>query len=163
MRRYQLTANFYLDEFTRSQTAARRGIDNSLSIDAKEVANLKALCETILQPVRDALGPVQITSGYRSATLNVAIGGSKRSQHVHGLAADIVVAGHTPLAVCRWIYANHTDYDQLSHEFAEWAHVSIAALGESPRRQPLTAYRDSGDTRYTPGIITVASKPGRAA
>jgi hypothetical protein len=50
-----------------------------------------ALCAAVLDPLRDALGPIRITSGYRTDALNTAIGGSKTSEHLSGRAADIVL------------------------------------------------------------------------
>ena len=60
-----LTKNFSLLELTKSQTAERKGINNTPSAEHQE--NLKLLCESILQPVRDHFGKVvTISSGYRS-------------------------------------------------------------------------------------------------
>ena len=60
-------------------TAIRKGIDNEPNAD--QIDKLKALCENILQPVRDQFGRVKVTSGYRSPELCVAIGSSLNSQH----------------------------------------------------------------------------------
>ena len=141
MKRIQLSQNFYLDEFTHSQTAARRGIDNQLALDTPVHSHLLRLCRQLLQPLRDALGPVYISSGYRSPSLNRAIGGSKRSQHTQGQAADIIVRGHSPYQVCRWVEDNLREYDQLIHEYGEWTHLSCVNLDQAPRRMSLTAYR----------------------
>ena len=47
--------------------------------------------------LRDFLGkPITVNSGYRSPEHNKKIGGVLNSQHVLGLAADIVVKGYTP-------------------------------------------------------------------
>ena len=84
----QLTSNFSLEEMTYSATAARMRISNIPDEEGK--MRLKTLCEKILQPVRDRIGePVVVTSAYRSARLNKAVGGVKNSQHQYGEAADI--------------------------------------------------------------------------
>ena len=47
-----------------------------------------------LQELRDlAAVPVRITSGYRCPEHNESVGGAKRSQHLLGNAADIVIKG----------------------------------------------------------------------
>jgi uncharacterized protein YcbK (DUF882 family) len=86
----RLSTNFELEEFTCSQTAATLGIKNEPG--AEETANLKSLCEKVLQPLRDKTGStVRISSGYRCPALNKAVGGVESSQHVRGEAADITV------------------------------------------------------------------------
>ena len=67
-----LSRNFSLQELTNSDTAIRKGIDNEPNAD--QIDKLKALCENILQPVRDQFGRVKVTSGFRSSELCVAIG-----------------------------------------------------------------------------------------
>ena len=48
----------------------------------------------LLQCIREHFGkPVTITSGYRTAEHNAAVGGSKSSQHLLGRAADFYVEG----------------------------------------------------------------------
>lgn len=122
-----LTKNFALQEFTFSPTANANGINNTPSAPA--VKNLKALCEHVLQPLRDALGvPVKITSGFRCAALNAKLkGSSKNSQHMTGCAADIIVPSVNLKTVYDFI-KNNFEYDQLLFEYASdgsrWIHVS---------------------------------------
>lgn len=141
-----LTKNFTLSEFTRSQTALRRGISNEPN--AEHLANMIALCKHIMQPIRDGLGAVIITSGYRSPALNEAIGGSTTSQHSLGQAADFGVVGMTPKQVCQWIIDQKLPFDQLIYE-GTWVHVSY---GPRNRRQVLTAHFGKVKTTYTNGI-----------
>ena len=74
-----LSPHFTLKELCKSQTASRFNLDN-LPTD-EHIENLKYLCETILEPVREKYGPFTPTSGYRSKELNEKIGGSQKSQH----------------------------------------------------------------------------------
>ena len=74
-----LSRNFTLQELIKSDTAIRRGIDNNPNAD--QIEKLKALCENILQPVRDHFGRVKVTSGFRYMELCTAIGSSVNSQH----------------------------------------------------------------------------------
>lgn len=159
MSRIQLSENFYLDEFTRSQTASRFDIDNSIDIDSVEYENIKRLVTEVLQPIRDNLGAVHVLSGYRCPKLNKKIDGSRNSQHMQALAADIRVSGHTPYEVAKWCAKNLKKYDQLIYEFGEWVHVSIPADGKPCRFQALTAVKQRVlgrlKTAYARGILTV--------
>lgn len=84
----KLSYNFTLEELIESATASRLGINNQPS--EQIISNLKALCEKVLQPLRDNFRqPIRITSGYRCQALNKAVSGSTTSQHLKGEAADI--------------------------------------------------------------------------
>lgn len=146
MQRHQITNDFYLDEFTRSQTAARYGIDNSLSVSGPTYANLRRLCRDVLQPIRNYLGTVvNVSSGYRCRKLNRKIGGADNSQHVPALAADINAAGKTPMELARDIVdlkmRREINFDQLILEFGQWVHVSIPGRWIDPRGEILTAVK----------------------
>ena len=141
----RLSPNFTLTELERSQTALRLGLDNRAPPPAVE--RLALLCSKVLQPIRDHFGAVHISSGYRGPALNARIGGSRRSQHMRGEAADIVIAGVTPIEVCRWIEGAAIDFDQLIYE-GDWTHVSYSP---QHRRQVLTAHFDRV-VRYSRGI-----------
>ena len=109
-----LTRNFSLLELTKSDTAIRKGIDNNPNAD--QVEKLKALCENILQPVRDHFGRVKVTSGFRSVELCTAIGSSANSQHAKAEAADYECPGVDNAELADWIH-NNLPYDQLILEF----------------------------------------------
>lgn len=132
----KLSPNFSLDEFTTSQTAARHGIDNTPSETA-----LKNLYRTaqLMEQVRAIWGkPIRISSGFRNEKVNAIIGGSERSQHVLGCAADFTVAGLSIDDTIAGIVANDLPYDQLIHEFNAWVHISVPSYTTSkPRRQVL--------------------------
>lgn len=142
-------------EFTKSQTAERKGIDNTPQGEHLEAA--VALFENVVQPVRDKFGPTVINSGYRSPELNEAVGGSSKSQHCKGEAVDIEVPGIINPDLAAWIEEN-LDFDQLILEFytpgvldSGWVHVSYKADG-SNRKSVLTATRVDGKTVYSEGI-----------
>ena len=129
----KLTENFSLNELTKSQTAERKGIDNTPSTEHQE--NLKRLCETILQRIRDHFGQVvSVSSGYRSPELCVAIGSSTKSQHAKGQASDFEIFGVSNKELADWIDEN-LDYDQLILEYwkesdpnSGWIHCSFNTL-----------------------------------
>ena len=132
-----LTPHFTLEEFTDSQTAARRGIANTPS--AHEHKNLVRTAE-VMELVRTILGghPILVSSGYRNQWLNSAVGGSKHSAHLHGLATDFTCPGFGgPLDICKALepHMRTLGIDQLIHEFATWVHLG---LRDPPRHQTLT-------------------------
>ena len=137
----QLTDHFHLSEFERSDTATRLGIDNSIN-DPEIIANIKNLCEHVLEPLRAFAGcPIIINSGYRCPRLNEAVGGSRRSQHMKGEACDIRIADSaTGDRWYSWMKEN-LPYDQLIKERAHkssgtvWIHVSLKRDEAKNRRQ----------------------------
>ena len=147
-----LTRNFSLLELTKSDTAIRKGINNNPN--AEQIEKLKALCENILQPVRDHFGRVKITSGYRSPELCEAIGSSSRSQHAKAEAADFECIGVDNAELFDWIKFN-LEPDQLILEFytpgepnSGWIHCSW--IEGTPRASFLHAFRKDGKTQYKP-------------
>ena len=147
----QLSTNFSLLELTKSQTATRKGIHN-YPTPAHQV-NLKRLCESILQPVRDHFNRVvSVSSGYRSEALCIAIGSKITSQHAKGQAADFEIYGLSNQELAIWIKEN-LDYDQLILEYwkeedpnSGWVHCSYKSEGN--RKQYLKAYKENGRTKY---------------
>jgi uncharacterized protein YcbK (DUF882 family) len=83
----KLSQHFSYQEFIKSQTALRKGINNEP--DDTQLYNMKMICLNILEPIRTTFDrPVIITSGFRSVELCEAIGSSSRSQHAKGEAVD---------------------------------------------------------------------------
>ena len=97
----RLSTNFTLAEFTKSQTATRRGIDNTPG--EEHLANAKELFTNVVQKVRENFGVTVINSGYRGPALNEAVGGSSNSQHCKGEAVDIECPGTGNYDVAKWI------------------------------------------------------------
>jgi|TARA_R100001443_G_scaffold101704_1_gene109634 zinc D-Ala-D-Ala carboxypeptidase len=147
-----LSRNFTLQELIKSDTAIRRGIDNNPNAD--QIEKLKALCENILQPVRDHFGRVKVTSGYRSPELCQAIGSSINSQHAKAEAADFEVVGTDNAELADWI-KRELEWDQLILEYytpgepnSGWIHCSY--IPEGRRAQFLHAFKSEGKTKYKP-------------
>lgn len=115
-----LTPHFTLEELTITQ---HRGIDNTPPPEIVE--RLKALAEH-LERVRVILAkPMIVSSGYRSPKLNRAVGGTLRSAHIHGYAADFICpAFGRPIDVCRALLHAGLKFDQLIEE-GTWVHVSF--------------------------------------
>ena len=139
-----LSDNFSLAELTKTNT----GLPNALPEHL--YTNLQSLVDNVLQPARDALGAILVTSGYRSPEVNVKIGGSKTSQHCLAQAADLKFKGGNDV-LFNWIKEN-TDFDQLIWEFGtddapSWVHVSYSPRH---RKQVLKAVKVNGRTKYLP-------------
>ncbi|MBI3041256.1 MAG: peptidase M15 [Betaproteobacteria bacterium] len=148
----RLSRHFTLDELVASQTAARRGIDNTPS--PAVVRNLRRLA-ALLEKVRTLLGgkPILVSSGYRCRALNAAVAGAKASAHMAGLAADFTAPGYgTVLQVARRIAASSLRYDQLIHEYGAWVHIGLAPARRKPRRQNLSIFKGTG---YLDGIVAL--------
>lgn len=131
-----LSPHFTLEEMTASQLAVRLRLPNVPS--AQAVENLKRLCETILEPLRERVGPIYINSGYRAPLVNRALGSKVTSHHVQGRAADIRVHGWSPLDLCEVIVEMNLPFEQLIHEYGSWTHVSVPMLNAAPSRVLLT-------------------------
>ena len=137
-----LSPHFTLEEFTESQTAGRKGINN----DPPSLL-FPSLSNTAqgLEQVRTLLGdrPIRISSGYRSPALNKAVGGSASSQHVLGEAVDFTCpAFGAPRQIVAAIVASKIPFDQVIQEFDSWVHISFSTRN---RRQALII--DNGGTR----------------
>jgi len=142
----QLTANFSLEELTRSEAADRNGWDNIPN--EQEIANLKRLAE-LLQQVKTAVGgkPVMINSGFRSKRVNDAVGSKDSSQHRLGCAADIRVPGMKPREVVEACIASGVPFDQIILEFDSWTHISVPNTPEfKPRGSKLIIDRSGTKT-----------------
>ena len=153
-----LSKNFTLQEFTKSVSAIRNGIDNSPT--SEHIRNIQLLVKYVLQPLREALGsPIRITSGYRSEALNKAIKGSHKiikgkyvatSQHCKGQAADLqfkVDGVMNNKAIWDKVIELGLPFDQMINEFNySWIHISYNE--EHNRKAMLEAYKESGKTKY---------------
>ena len=135
----QLSKYFTLEELFFSDTAARKGIDNTPSpaVQVTLGATAKAMDE-----VRQLLGhPVRVLSGYRCPRLNTAVGGAKTSAHLTGNALDFICPQFgTVRQVFDAIRASGLQFDQLIIERPDsvnggWVHI---AFGGRNRRECLS-------------------------
>ena len=149
----KLSTHFSLAEFTKSQTAERKGIDNTPTQD--HIEKMKILCVSVLEPLRTEFDkPIMINSGYRSPDLCEAIGSKSTSQHAKGEAADIEIPGVDNAELATYIQDN-LNFDQLILECytgepsSGWVHVSYVGL-HTNRKDVLTYDRTNG---YRKGLI----------
>jgi hypothetical protein len=129
----KISKHLTLEELITSQTATRKGIDNTPS--AQVISNLKLVAEKVFEPLREGLGkPIKISSGYRSPALNKIIGGAKNSQHTTGEALDLQGIGGLKNSEIFNYIKNNLDYSQLIWEYGTdkepaWVHVSYKKSG----------------------------------
>lgn len=124
---------FSIGEMSRSKVADLKGIPNHPNTYQK--MNLEKLIDNVLDPIRALYGkPIYVNSGFRSATLNKAVGGAKNSQHMEGKAADITTG--TPEenkklwdVIMFLLQEGDISFDQLIYEKPvngnpSWIHIS---------------------------------------
>lgn len=145
-----ISKNVTYAEATRSQTAKRLGIDNTPSEAIIETMKLTA--EKVFQPLREKLGPIRISSFYRSPDLNRAIGGSRSSQHMKGEAIDCSGINVTNKELFNTA-CDLEEFDQLIWEFGtldepDWIHISYSKTHN--RKQILRASKIGKRTVYVP-------------
>jgi hypothetical protein len=142
----KLSENFTLQELSKTST----GLENTPN--KKQTDSLRQLAINVLQPARDALGPIKVTSAYRSQAVNAKVGGVSTSQHTKGEAADLIMSGGQK-KLLEWIIAN-VEFDQIISEFPDangnpqWVHVSYKEGAN--RNQKLKAIKSNGKTKYVP-------------
>lgn len=121
---------FDLSEFLVSDTAKRKGIDNTPSFEVVE--SLAELAE-VLDGIRAAWGSgIRVTSGYRSPELNKAVGGVANSCHQKGTCADLQPVNGRQMDfnkfVVAYVASSGIRYDQIILERSggtEWLHFGL--------------------------------------
>ena len=102
--------------------------------DGTDTVMVDETLTVVLQCIREHFGkPVTITSGYRTAAHNAAVGGAKSSQHLLGRAADIRVQGVSVEDVAAYAESLMPDwggvgrYPAKAGRAAGWVHVDTRA------------------------------------
>ena len=121
-------------------------IENANAIIKK---NMNTLVEKILDPLREKIGAIKITSGYRTPEYNKQIGGSPTSQHCKGEAVDMQPLNKSIQEVFE-IIKKEFDFDQVilekNNSGAEWIHVSYKIIGN--RKKAMKATVINGKATY---------------
>jgi hypothetical protein len=151
----QISKHLSLAEVSRSETAKRKGINNTPS--GEHLENFKKLAENIFEPIREHFGvPIHISSGYRSKELNAAVGGSATSDHCVGSAIDIDMDDSTNGVTNNQVFnfiKDNLKFKQLIAEFPvngklSWVHVAYNE--NNLKNQILVAKKVNGKTVYIP-------------
>lgn len=150
---HRLSTNFTLAELTVSQAADRAGLRN-IPVGT-QLDNLQRLA-LFLEQIRGLLfnAPILVSSGFRSPAVNNLVGGSYKSAHMQGLAADFIAPKYgRPKAIAEAIRDSSLQFDQLIFE-GTWVHVAVPAAGQIPRRECLTArFNGAAPTQYLKGLV----------
>lgn len=92
--------------------------------------NVVNLTVNVLEPIREHFGVVMdISSAYRTWSLNNIVGGANGSDHMSGNAADFILRTDISIPeICRWIKEN-LEFDQCIEEwgkksYPQWIHIS---------------------------------------
>ncbi len=116
--------HFTIAELTRSNTAARLGIDNRPPAEA--IANMNRLITEVLEPARVRVGmPIIVNSGYRCKALNDAVGGVARSYHLAGRAADITTGTTEGNRALYGILKELPHTELILERGGAWIHVAL--------------------------------------
>ena len=129
--------HFSIEELTFSETAARKGIDNT---PPQEVLDNLLITAWSMENVRELLdsNPIHISSGYRCLALNELLGSKRTSAHIRGLAVDFTCRQFgTPNEIVFALINSDIPYDQVILEFNQWVHLSFCEDEKTPRRQAL--------------------------
>ena len=157
----KLSENFTLEEMIYSATAQVKKINNAMTEPKIITENLRNLCLSVLQPVRNHFGPIVVSSGYSCPELAKIIGRKPNSQHNSGQAADIISNRVQNIELAKWIKRNLV-FDQLIYEcrrrkdgtYYDWVHVSYRADGQN-RKEVLNSPPGGGYIKGLPEKIYV--------
>lgn len=123
---------FSIGELCRSNVADLKGIPNHPNVAQK--LNMEKLIDRVLDPIRSLYGkPIYVNSGFRSESLNKAVGGAKNSQHMKGQAADITAGNprdnKTLWEIIKFLeQEGDIEYDQCINEKP----IFVKGIGECP-------------------------------
>lgn len=140
----QLSPHFSLAELTKSNTAIRKGLDNTAP---DYIVTRLGRTASKMELVRKICGDraIIVFSGYRSDGVNKAVGGSPTSSHRDGDAVDFKVVGLSIKATIKLIRDSDLSYDQLIDEFNAWVHIGF---GPKQRQRTLSARKVNNKTLY---------------
>ena len=132
---------FQLREATRSNLAARLGIDNEPN--PTQLQNIRWAAANLMDPTREEFGALYVSSWLRVPELNDRIpGSSSTSAHPQGFAVDFAPKIATTLySIVQWVSESGLPFDQVIYEYGRWIH--LAGRSAHPRRMVLMKFRGS--------------------
>ncbi|NQZ53203.1 MAG: peptidase M15 [Piscirickettsiaceae bacterium] len=151
--------NFTRDELIHSNTAKLAGIDNTPSkLDNDNLQKMSWFLQALKMELSARFGTnvlIRVSSGFRCFDLNTELGGSKDSDHMRGLAADITCSHLTPYQLAKFIEdeMKPLGYKQIIQEHGRWVHIGLMEV--ESRLESLTASKKAGQLVYSRGIHNV--------
>jgi len=144
----KISRNFSFSEFKTTKT----GLPNEPGEDEK--AWIVALVQEIMQPLRDEIGQIVITSGYRSPDVNTRIGGSPTSQHMKGQACDFYAVNLSRKDTFLLLYASQYPIRQcIYYPKDEGNFVHVAIDPQRPAKRQFLIKKSGTFYNYTGGDI----------
>ena len=92
--------------------------------DVQAVVNMAFGCHMLLEPAREAVGPIIVNSGFRCKSVNSKVRGVSNSQHLVGQAADIRPKDPAQFQRLVEFLRHHALTDQLLTARSGWLHIS---------------------------------------
>lgn len=135
----KLSRNLTLSEFL--NTSHRSFLASQYTPSPQVLSNARRHAVDVWQPIRDLIGPIHISSGYRCPELNVAVGGALNSAHVEGRATDNIPVECSVLEGYLIALNSGVPYDKIILEFGRWVHLQSAKHGVEPRKQALVIFK----------------------
>jgi Peptidase M15 len=165
-----VSPHFTFYELTKSELAARLGIDNSFP-GVKEARAAVFLCRNVMEPVREQFGPYSPNSVFRGQDLERALKKKRsdwvsKSQHTLGQACDIEVPNLPNAELAHWVIDN-LEFDQVILECynpkegpnSGWVHISCLPPDQVTNRRQVLSYvwdRREQDYVYVDGLREAA-------
>ncbi len=124
----KLSPNFSFSELIATKHKDLLEVNRKYALQPEVLLNLWGLCNLVLQPIREAKGPITVSSGLRCPELNKLVGGEATSQHLFGQAADIVASNCSLPDLMGWVKSSGLPVGQCilerDREGREWVHIS---------------------------------------
>jgi hypothetical protein len=123
----KISKHLTIGDAIKSETAIRKGIDNS--IPPALLVNAKNIAVKVFDPIKDKFPSAGAYSFFRSKALNLAVGGSQNSFHSFAGALDIDTPGNEfNRAIFKWVLEGNVPFSELIWEFGDlnapdWVHV----------------------------------------
>lgn len=125
----RISKHLTVGDAIKSETAIRKGIDNSM--DEAQLENAKYIATKVYDPIKDKFPNAGCYSFFRCKLLNDAVGGSPSSFHSFAGAQDIDTPGNIDnKSIFKWCLDGNVPWNELIWEYGsiiqpEWVHVGL--------------------------------------